>query len=337
MEDYNYVIDIKKDGLGDYISHYSVGKDNYFENIENWFKHVVGNNSPSAKPKEILIYIHGYNSKYTKLIKRHKLLKKLNDITIVSFNWPSKGDFTQYDTDKKSAKETAHLLVEECILKFNRLDQNNIHLLGHSTGAYLIQKALQKKCLVDQVMFIGADIDQKSLAEDKMIYKNCNRLTNYSNDHDAALWFSEFLHLVRNNKYKVPDRFDSLFNPIFDSDPEESDFYEDIDKLVGENIKSFSDMYKNIENSLSFYKRVGRYGLEKTNDKEVNVNCSEYYDIEYYKNGSQRDIKGNDSHSWYISDKYFIKDIHATINNKPSSTDDRDFLIHARQFYNLAH
>jgi len=145
----------------------------------------------------------------------------------------------------------------------------NVHLLAHSTGAYVVREAFDdaddrpgvalSNWSVSQIMFIGADVSSKSMsaenAKSSSIYRHCVRLTNYSNPYDAALKLSNV-------------------------------------KRVG------------------VAPRVGRIGLpNEIPDNAVNVNCGAYYD----KNESSIKSIGTKSHSWYIGDSKFTKDMFHTI------------------------
>ena len=79
----------------------------------------------------------------------------------------------------------------------------NVHLLGHSTGAYVIREAFDDaddteisnaSWMISQIAFIGGDISSGSMAADsdssQSLYRHCTRLTNYSNRGDSVLKLS---------------------------------------------------------------------------------------------------------------------------------------------------
>ena len=161
---------------------------------------------------DILVFIHGYNNDQEVVMKRHRQLKKdLQAVgykgVVMSFDWPSADSALNYLEDRHDAKVTAMQLVTDGI-RILAKEQGpgctiNIHLLGHSTGAYVIREAFddaddsylsQASWLVSQIAFIGGDISSDSLSEGnsstEAIYRHCVRFTNYSNGADSVLKLS---------------------------------------------------------------------------------------------------------------------------------------------------
>jgi len=78
----------------------------------------------------------------------------------------------------------------------------NVHLIAHSTGAYVIKEAFEDaettrstsemNWIVSQILFIGGDISSDSMRTERAqtIYAHCNRLTNYFNPYDSILAIS---------------------------------------------------------------------------------------------------------------------------------------------------
>ena len=133
---------------------------------------------------DILVFIHGYNNDQQVVLERHRQLKK--DLkasgykgAVISFDWPSASSTLNYLEDRSDAKKTALKLVDDCIKLFTITQQKgcelNVHLLAHSTGAYVIREAFDdaddRKSIastnwsVSQIAFIGADVSSKSMAE----------------------------------------------------------------------------------------------------------------------------------------------------------------------------
>jgi len=167
---------------------------------------------PGKERGDILVFIHGYNNDQAVVMKRHRQLKA--DLhaagykgVVMSFDWPSAASALSYLEDRHDAKRTAMQLVTDGIRLLAR-EQGpgcaiNIHLLGHSTGAYVIREAFddaddmhmaQASWMVSQIAFIGGDISSASLAEGnastEAIYRHCTRFTNYSNGADSVLKLS---------------------------------------------------------------------------------------------------------------------------------------------------
>src|SRR6185503_10541127 len=99
---------------------------------------------------------------------------------VISFDWPSANSTLNYLEDRWDAAAVATKLVTHGIRVIADCQesggQTNIHLLGHSTGAYLIMEAcaqadkkgslFKKDWRISQVAFIGGDVSASSLATD---------------------------------------------------------------------------------------------------------------------------------------------------------------------------
>lgn len=166
------------------------------------------------KTGNILFFVHGYNSSQEEVIQRHKLLdKNLKEQgfigTLVSVDWPCSSYTLHYLENQIDVYQSALQLVTSGIipLAINQLNEHqnqcdiNVHLLGHSTGAYVIREAFYQASKnrtlqrihwnVSQVCFIGGDIAQKSFQKDdsksKLLFEQSTRITNYQNPYDTAL------------------------------------------------------------------------------------------------------------------------------------------------------
>lgn len=162
---------------------------------------------------DILIFIHGYNTDSTNLMWRHRRLKKdlaaqEYDGAVVSFDWPAASSPLNYLEDRSDAKATALQLVKDGIVRFCHRQimgcEINVHLLAHSTGAYVIREAFDDaddrpkiavhNWTVSQIGFIAGDISSKSMSEfdskSSSIYRHCVRLTNYASHYDKVLKLS---------------------------------------------------------------------------------------------------------------------------------------------------
>jgi esterase/lipase superfamily enzyme len=169
------------------------------------------------------------------IMERHNLLQKrlieqgFNG-AIVSFDWPSATKTLNYLEDRSDAKATALKLVKDgiAVLARNQLIQDknkcdiDVHLLGHSTGAYVIREAFYEakhnrslsrvNWNVSQVAFIGGDIARKSLSitdtKSLSLFEHTIRITNYQNPYDSALKVSNVKRLgtaPRIGRVGVPD------------------------------------------------------------------------------------------------------------------------------------
>jgi len=171
---------------------------------------------------DVIIFVHGYNNSIKDVMERHNLLQKRlgeqgYEGAIVSFDWPSATRTLNYMEDRSDAKATANRLVKDGItlLARNQLSQDrnkcdiDVHLLGHSTGAYVIREAFyeasQNRSIsrvnwqVSQIALIGGDIARKSLSaadsKSQSLFRHAIRITNYQNPYDNALKVSNVKRL----------------------------------------------------------------------------------------------------------------------------------------------
>jgi len=187
-------------------------------NVDAWvrelFKQAIwGKDSRTGMPRgDILVFVHGYNNGQDTVMQRHRRLKA--DLAtagfkgaVLSFDWPSANMAINYLEDRHDAKATAIKLVNDGIKLFAAKQTPdcciNLHLLGHSTGAYVIREAFDDAddteiehaaWMVSQIALIGGDISSASLATDndssRSLYRHCMRLTNYANRGDSVLKLS---------------------------------------------------------------------------------------------------------------------------------------------------
>jgi len=171
---------------------------------------------------DIIIFVHGYNNSMEDVMSRHDLLQKRLEKqgykgAIVSFDWPSATMTLNYMEDRSDAKSTAGKLVKDgiALLARNQIAQDrnkcdiDVHLLGHSTGAYVIREgfyeASQNRSIsrvnwqISQIAFIGGDIARKSLSindqKSQALFRHAIRITNYQNPFDSALKVSNVKRL----------------------------------------------------------------------------------------------------------------------------------------------
>ena len=167
---------------------------------------------PTRERGDILIFIHGYNNDQNIVMARYdRLTQDLADVgykgSVVAFDWPSGNMAMNYLEDRHDAKQTAMQLVTDgiaCLSAEQTPDcAINIHLLGHSTGAYVIREAFDdaddtrlpnSAWTISQIALIGADVSCASMSEGNSstdsLYRHCTRLTNYSSLFDSALKLS---------------------------------------------------------------------------------------------------------------------------------------------------
>jgi len=183
---------------------------------DEWFRRLreasVWRDDGQHKRGDILFFVHGYNNSQDEVLRRHRRLA--TDLAVVgfkgvvaSFDWPSGDQALNYLEDRHDAKKTAMQLVTDGVKVLS--DQQrpdcwiNVHLMGHSTGAFVIREAFHDAdttnlsnsgWMVSQVVLIGADVSSRSMSADDRIsaslYAHCTRLTNYTNARDSVLKLS---------------------------------------------------------------------------------------------------------------------------------------------------
>ena len=186
-----------------------------------WYKAVqaaaIWHNDLGEPRGDLLFIVHGYNMSEKEVMDRHRQIKNgllaLNfKGVVVSFDWPSDNQALAYLPDRHRAKQSALKLVTDGIAPLSARQTpdctTNIHLLGHSTGAYVIREAFddaddtqvkQASWTVSQILFAAGDVSSGSMSADNAgaasIYNHCIRLTNYSNLHDSVLDISNVKRL----------------------------------------------------------------------------------------------------------------------------------------------
>ncbi len=226
----DYVISVRKIRKGNFAAEPGVArflkvpsnqlpKPSHAMSRKDWVDQVMGkadthtNHHTGKSCGDILVFIHGYNNDSQSIMWRHRQLQ--SDLqahgykgVVISFDWPSDDRGINYLEDRSDAKKTALHLVDNCIRLFAATQfrgcEINVHLLAHSTGAYVIREAFDDaddrsniasvNWTVSQICLIGADVSKKSMSvndsKSSSIYRHCVRLTNYQNPYDSVLKLS---------------------------------------------------------------------------------------------------------------------------------------------------
>jgi len=193
-------------------------------NADQWVSDIM-----NEAQEDILIYVHGYNNTGMDVVTAHKAIRqglealKLPDGSnafkgkVVTFDWPCGDNALMYLPDRQQAKKTAMELVNGGIILLSQRQSNNckinIHLLAHSTGAFVVREAFDDAddhtekvipgWMVTQIVFIAGDISSSSMnqpGECDSIYNHTVRLTNYSNPYDIVLAMSNLKRLGFENR-----------------------------------------------------------------------------------------------------------------------------------------
>jgi esterase/lipase superfamily enzyme len=187
--------------------------------IAQWVDEVINLSAAQPNPNsispegDILAFVHGYNNDLPAILRRQRQLTANLQAAgwrglVISFDWPSDDYTLEYWQDRSRASDVSIELVRRCVAIIARGQQAgckaNIHLLGHSTGAYVIMEAFaqaekegtlfKSDWRIGQVAFISGDVASASLAAKEgwaqPMFDRIMRLTNYSNGFDAVLGVS---------------------------------------------------------------------------------------------------------------------------------------------------
>lgn len=158
---------------------------------------------------DVLFIVHGYNQSIDDIMLRHRRVR--DDLlalgfkgVVASFDWPCDNSALAYVADRHRAKKSALQLVADGISYLSKVQTTdcptNVHLLGHSTGAYVIREACDdaddtnlenSAWTASQILFAAGDVSSASMSATDpaalSIYRHCIRLTNYSNRRDQVL------------------------------------------------------------------------------------------------------------------------------------------------------
>jgi len=184
-----------------------------------------------SKSTDTLAYIHGYNVDWyhavgsaialREMLNRRTFGTQPQPVTMVLFSWPSDGSifpFRAYRSDRKDAEDSGYAfgrgllklrdffieLRDAAREKESALCGQEIHLLCHSMGNYVLQNALSKieaftqtpamPKLFDHIFLCSADVDDDVLEPGQPMTRLdelCRSMTVYYNRNDKALIISD--------------------------------------------------------------------------------------------------------------------------------------------------
>lgn len=283
MSDIDYVLCVRAVRDGEFVA--EVGASRFLEIPEGaamrpdqsvraatWYRDVQAaaqwRNAEDEPRGDVLFVVHGYNNSGADVLQRHRAVKaSLAALgfkgVVVSFDWPSDDNALAYLADRHRAKTSALKLVTDGIRALAARQMPgcniNIHLLCHSTGAYVVREAFddaddatlkQQGWTVSQILFAAGDISSASLAAGNpgtaSIFNHCLRLTNYSNQHDAVLDISNVKRLgvaPRVGRVGLPDNA-----PVAAVEVDCTDYYA---RLTGDDAVMRADQPGGIEGAQS--------------------------------------------------------------------------------------
>jgi esterase/lipase superfamily enzyme len=183
------------------------------------------------KNSDVLVFIHGYNVSWHQavgsalslqlMLNRKGVDDQKQKVLVVLFSWPSDGSmfpFRAYKADRADARDSGYA-VGRALLKLRdfledlrgqarrgevHLCDQEIHLLSHSMGNFVLQNALQRigefttgpilPRIFDHIFLCSADVDDDVLEDGKpmgWLHELARSISIYYNREDKALLISD--------------------------------------------------------------------------------------------------------------------------------------------------
>lgn len=183
------------------------------------------------KNTDVLVFIHGYNVSWPEavgsalslqlMLNRKRADDQKQKVLVVLFTWPSDGSmfpFRAYKADRADARDSGYA-VGRALLKLRdffedlrdrarkretQLCDQEIHLLSHSMGNFVLQNALQRMgeftsgsilpLIFDHVFLCSPDVDDDVLEDGKpmgWLHEMSRGVSIYYNREDKALLISD--------------------------------------------------------------------------------------------------------------------------------------------------
>lgn len=183
------------------------------------------------KSSDVLIYIHGFNVSWFDAVGSALALQLMlqnapkdpaQKLVVILFTWPSDGlalPWVSYKSDRSEAtgsgaavgrallkaRDYLASLRDRALKGGKKLCGQDIHLLCHSMGNFLLQSALARtfdhtpgNCLpriFEHVFLCAADVDDTALEQGQpltQIDQIARNVTIYHNRNDKAMWVSDY-------------------------------------------------------------------------------------------------------------------------------------------------
>lgn len=186
------------------------------------------------KSSDVLIYVHGFNVSWCEAVGSALALQEMlnrtdgqhefKKTTVVLFSWPSDGmalPYVSYKSDRTEAQGSGFsigrgfLKVRDFLVSLadrpggvvdpDKLCGQDIHLLCHSMGNYVLQSALARiremnsgqgvPRLFEHIFMCAPDVDDDVLEPDKEmgdLHRLSRHVTAYHNKGDVAMYISDY-------------------------------------------------------------------------------------------------------------------------------------------------
>lgn len=195
---------------GDYPGDLDQYRGDYFilERVEPFaddyaFTSALGEAMDASERRELLVFIHGFNSDFRGAAERAAQLAVDLEIDGVPalYSWPSRGSLLGYFADGREVNDrNVGDLVDYLYLLMNGADADRIHIVAHSMGNRFLGRALERLAatypnppepLFDQVVWASPDVDaQEFMALVPQVDHLAAGMTLYTSSRDRALTLS---------------------------------------------------------------------------------------------------------------------------------------------------
>jgi esterase/lipase superfamily enzyme len=156
--------------------------------------------------REILVFVHGYNSSFEDAaVRLAQLVADMGfDGTAVLFSWPSAGAISGYVRDQQTARNSGWHLLRLLRDQLPRTSPGRIHVIAHSMGSEVLAKAIALVQSTDslprfgQVILAAPDVDARVFGREilPVLRERAEGVTLYASSEDDALRASRVLNGV---------------------------------------------------------------------------------------------------------------------------------------------
>ncbi|MFC4725360.1 alpha/beta hydrolase [Glycocaulis abyssi] len=167
------------------------------------FTDALGEAMDASERRELLVFIHGFNSDFRGAAERAAQLAVDLEIDGVPalYSWPSRASLLGYFADGREVNEdNIRDLVDYLYLLMNGANAHRIHIVAHSMGNRFLARALERfaqaypsppEPLFDQVVWASPDVDaEEFMALIPQIGHLASGMTLYASSRDRALRLS---------------------------------------------------------------------------------------------------------------------------------------------------
>ncbi|MBI4649873.1 alpha/beta hydrolase [Candidatus Desantisbacteria bacterium] len=177
---------------------------------------------------DVLIYIHGFNVSWheavgsalslQEMLNNSKVKDPKQNLLVILFTWPSNGQalpFVSYKSDRTDAKTSGYafargmLKVRDFLMKIKKdggiLCGQDIHLLCHSMGNYVLQNSLERidqftpgsvlPRIFEHIFLCAPDVDDNVLEPGEPmgnLHELARSVSIYHNKEDKAMYVSDY-------------------------------------------------------------------------------------------------------------------------------------------------